>query len=93
MLQVETNQFYHAKLAMLQAIDQPLPKVPADVGIVLHWIAIDGVQPAIPENAAIQPRAAKRPRLDPAAVARNKSATGVKATDASQTGKSLLSML
>ena len=27
-----------------------LPKLPQDISIVSHWLAIDGVQPAIPEN-------------------------------------------
>lgn len=45
-------------------MDQPLPKVPVDVGVIPHWLAIDGMQPAIPENEAIQPRKIKRPRAD-----------------------------
>lgn len=47
-------------LAIVQAVDQPLPKVPVEVGVIPHWLAIDGLQPAIPENEAIQPRRAKR---------------------------------
>lgn len=31
-------------------IEAPLPKAPLDTAIVAHWLAIDGVQPAIPEN-------------------------------------------
>ena len=89
----ETEKKPETASAMLQAIDQPLPKVPADVGVIPHWLAIDGVQPAIPENAAIQPRAAKRPRLDPAAAAKTKSAAAFKAADAGQAGKPLVSML
>ena len=48
----------------LQAVDAPLPKVPTDVAVISHWLAIEGVQPSIPENAAIQPRRAKRPKVD-----------------------------
>ena len=48
----------------MQAVDAPLPKVPTDVAVIPHWLAIEGVQPAIPENAAIQPRRAKRPKVD-----------------------------
>jgi transcription initiation factor TFIID subunit 6 len=31
-------------------INSPLPKCPVDVTVVPHWLAIEGVQPAIPEN-------------------------------------------
>lgn len=29
---------------------QPLPKIPYEVAIKSHWLAVDGLQPAIPEN-------------------------------------------
>ncbi|CAL5202260.1 unnamed protein product [Lathyrus oleraceus] len=32
-------------------IEEPLPKAPLDTSITSHWLAIEGVQPAIPENA------------------------------------------
>ena len=35
-------------------IEAPLPKAPLDTTIVCHWLAIEGVQPAIPENAAVE---------------------------------------
>ncbi|KAK6777018.1 hypothetical protein RDI58_023735 [Solanum bulbocastanum] len=31
-------------------IEGPLPKAPLDAAVVAHWLAIEGVQPAIPEN-------------------------------------------
>ncbi|EPS65483.1 hypothetical protein M569_09291 [Genlisea aurea] len=31
-------------------IEAPLPKVPLEPSVVAHWLAIEGVQPAIPEN-------------------------------------------
>lgn len=31
-------------------IEAPLPKAPLDTTVVAHWLAIEGVQPAIPEN-------------------------------------------
>lgn len=37
---------------MLQLIDEPLPPCPVEVTVVPHWLAINGVQPAVPENAA-----------------------------------------
>ncbi|XP_061351874.1 transcription initiation factor TFIID subunit 6-like [Gastrolobium bilobum] len=35
-------------------IEAPLPKVPLDTSVNSHWLAIEGVQPAIPENAPIE---------------------------------------
>ncbi|KAK4743428.1 hypothetical protein SAY87_001429 [Trapa incisa] len=35
-------------------IDAPLPKAPLDTAVLCHWLAIEGVQPAIPENAPVQ---------------------------------------
>uniref|UniRef100_A0A5B7CC85 Putative transcription initiation factor TFIID subunit 6 n=1 Tax=Davidia involucrata TaxID=16924 RepID=A0A5B7CC85_DAVIN len=32
-------------------IEAPLPKAPLDTAVVAHWLAIEGVQPAIPENS------------------------------------------
>ncbi|KAL5226287.1 hypothetical protein ABZP36_014552 [Zizania latifolia] len=33
-----------------EIIEAPLPKAPLDTAVVAHWLAIEGVQPAIPEN-------------------------------------------
>lgn len=35
-------------------IEAPLPKAPLDASVTAHWLAIEGVQPAIPENAPIE---------------------------------------
>ena len=35
-------------------IEGPLPKAPLDTAVVCHWLAIEGVQPAIPENAPVE---------------------------------------
>ncbi|OAY55201.1 transcription initiation factor TFIID subunit 6 [Manihot esculenta] len=32
----------------------PLPKAPLDTSVTVHWLAIEGVQPAIPENAPVE---------------------------------------
>ncbi|XP_065862477.1 transcription initiation factor TFIID subunit 6-like isoform X2 [Euphorbia lathyris] len=39
-------------------IEAPLPKAPLDTSIAVHWLAIEGVQPAIPENAPVEALAA-----------------------------------
>ncbi|KAF3443351.1 hypothetical protein FNV43_RR13033 [Rhamnella rubrinervis] len=39
-------------------IEAPLPKAPLDTAVVCHWLAIGGVQPAIPENAPVEAIAA-----------------------------------
>lgn len=38
----------------MQVIEAPLPKAPLDTAVLCHWLAIEGVQPAIPENAPMQ---------------------------------------
>ncbi|KAK3154346.1 hypothetical protein QOZ80_2BG0189340 [Eleusine coracana subsp. coracana] len=36
-----------------EIIEAPLPKAPLDTAVVAHWLAIEGIQPAIPENPPI----------------------------------------
>ncbi|OEL28853.1 Transcription initiation factor TFIID subunit 6 [Dichanthelium oligosanthes] len=47
-----------------EIIEAPLPKAPLDTAVVAHWLAIEGVQPAIPENppidAIVRPTETKR---------------------------------
>ncbi|KQJ89697.1 hypothetical protein BRADI_4g27220v3 [Brachypodium distachyon] len=44
-----------------EIIEAPLPKAPLDTAVVAHWLAIEGVQPAIPENPPIDaPTESKR---------------------------------
>ncbi|KAF2285701.1 hypothetical protein GH714_007284 [Hevea brasiliensis] len=35
-------------------IEAPLPNAPLDTSVKVHWLAIEGVQPAIPENAPLK---------------------------------------
>ncbi|KAJ8431681.1 hypothetical protein Cgig2_007503 [Carnegiea gigantea] len=35
-------------------IEAPLPRAPLDTSIAVHWLAIEGVQPAIPENPPLE---------------------------------------
>ncbi|KAI5067137.1 hypothetical protein GOP47_0017665 [Adiantum capillus-veneris] len=37
-----------------EVMEVPLPKVPLDSAVVTHWLAIEGVQPAIPENVPLE---------------------------------------
>lgn len=45
-------------------IHAPLPKVPRDITYSVHWLAIEGVQPAIPQNPSLSdtPTADKKGR-------------------------------
>ncbi|KAJ7567435.1 hypothetical protein O6H91_02G146900 [Diphasiastrum complanatum] len=36
-----------------EIVEATLPKAPLDTSVVAHWLAIEGVQPAIPENVSI----------------------------------------
>ncbi|KOS16987.1 Transcription initiation factor TFIID subunit 6 [Escovopsis weberi] len=64
-------------------INAPLPKVPRDINFTAHWLAIEGVQPAIPQNpSSAESRSEsllpKGPGANPAlsALAGNESANG-----------------
>ncbi|KAF9157846.1 hypothetical protein DFQ26_008261 [Actinomortierella ambigua] len=54
-------------------LSTPLPKVPLDVTFTSHWLAIEGVQPAIPQNPTPSDAKAdllhKRIKLDPGSLA------------------------
>lgn len=44
-------------------VGKSLPRAPLEVGLLPHWLVVDGVQPAIPENAPLErPRPRKRLR-------------------------------
>lgn len=47
--------FVEEKELDLQAlVSAPVPKIPLGVSLRAHWLAVDGVQPAIPENPPAQ---------------------------------------
>jgi transcription initiation factor TFIID subunit 6 len=49
------------------AVGTSIPKIPADIIIRSHWLAIEGVQPAIPENPPPQSLESQRSEcVDPA---------------------------
>ena len=39
-----------AEVDLEELVSQPLPKIPCPVTLKAHWLAIDGIQPNIPEN-------------------------------------------
>lgn len=41
-------------------LNKPLPKIPLDVSFTAHWLAIEGVQPAIPQNPTPSGKLCKR---------------------------------
>ncbi|KAK0309802.1 histone H4-like TAF Taf6, SAGA complex subunit [Friedmanniomyces endolithicus] len=40
-------------------INAPLPKVPREMSYTAHWLAVEGVQPSIPQNPLTDPRSAE----------------------------------
>lgn len=65
-------------LPCVQLLDEPLPPAPVEVGLMPHWLFINGVQPAIPENAPIDKPITKRSRAQAAAAAKQQAAGGAK---------------
>ncbi|KAK8644001.1 hypothetical protein V6N13_013278 [Hibiscus sabdariffa] len=37
-----------------EVMESPLSKAPIDTSVTSHWLAIEGIQPAIPENASVE---------------------------------------
>ena len=57
-------------------INAPLPKVPREVSFTAHWLAVEGVQPSIPQNPAASDARnvellPKGPNVNPAIAAMN----------------------
>mmetsp|Transcript_40187 Transcript_40187/g.89167 ORF Transcript_40187/g.89167 Transcript_40187/m.89167 type:complete len:753 (+) Transcript_40187:85-2343(+) len=48
------------ELSFEQVVDAPLQRPPLEVGMVPHWLFINGVQPVIPENALLEKPGGKR---------------------------------
>ncbi|CAN6471833.1 unnamed protein product [Victoria cruziana] len=42
-------------------IEASLPKAPLDTAVTVHWLAIEGVQPKIPENASVDAPPGSKP--------------------------------
>ncbi|XP_071905429.1 transcription initiation factor TFIID subunit 6-like isoform X2 [Coffea arabica] len=57
------NNLYYIRdkdVEFKDVIDAPLPKAPLETTLVAHWLAIEGVQPAIPENATLEVKSDNR---------------------------------
>jgi transcription initiation factor TFIID subunit 6 len=51
------------ELTFDQILEAPMPKPPVEIGLLPHWLFIDGSQPLIPENVAVdKPVPLKRER-------------------------------
>jgi transcription initiation factor TFIID subunit 6 len=57
---LKATLFNSQEVDLMDLVSTPLPKIPMGVSLRAHWLAIDGVQPAIPEN----PPAQERDRLE-----------------------------
>lgn len=40
------------EVSLLELVGSPLPRLPCDVSVRGHWLAVEGAQPVIPENPA-----------------------------------------
>eukprot|EP00045_Choanoeca_perplexa_P011995 m.129151 g.129151 ORF g.129151 m.129151 type:complete len:498 (-) comp15844_c0_seq4:1173-2666(-) len=51
----DTDVFYmpDSTVSLAAILKEPLPKLPAPATYKAHWLAIDGVQPAIPQNPTV----------------------------------------
>jgi hypothetical protein len=54
---------YLPRLVTPQLIETALPKPPRIPGVTSHWLAINGVQPDVPENVSVGPLSQKRRQL------------------------------
>uniref|UniRef100_A0A383V8W2 TATA box binding protein associated factor (TAF) histone-like fold domain-containing protein n=1 Tax=Tetradesmus obliquus TaxID=3088 RepID=A0A383V8W2_TETOB len=51
------------ELSYHELIEAPLPKLPREAGVAVHWLAVNGVQPDLPENTPLEQPAPKRQKL------------------------------
>lgn len=45
-----------------KVIEAPLPPCPVEISVMTHWLAVNGVQPEIPENIPIEPKMDRKQR-------------------------------
>ena len=50
----QKNLWSNWKIFLQALISAPSPRIPVGVSLRAHWLAVDGVQPAIPENPPAQ---------------------------------------
>eukprot|EP00026_Physarum_polycephalum_P005691 Phypoly_transcript_05726.p1 GENE.Phypoly_transcript_05726~~Phypoly_transcript_05726.p1 ORF type:complete len:428 (+),score=90.24 Phypoly_transcript_05726:605-1888(+) len=88
---VGTSDLYYIadkELEFPDLINAPLPKCPRDVCLTSHWLAIEGVQPSIPQNPSAADQAAaapKKQKLEPASPLPPGAAAGASATSSTET--------
>ncbi|GAX80021.1 hypothetical protein CEUSTIGMA_g7460.t1 [Chlamydomonas eustigma] len=49
-------------LPLDKLLEQPLPRPPVEVGLMPHWLFINGIQPIIPENAPLEKPVSRQPK-------------------------------
>lgn len=54
------------EIDLSEVLSAPPPKIPLDVSVRAHWLSVDGVQPAVPENPPpLSKEAQKLESVDP----------------------------
>lgn len=54
------------EIDLSEILSTPPPKIPLDVSVRAHWLSVDGVQPAVPENPPpLSKEAQKLESVDP----------------------------
>ncbi|WIA11018.1 hypothetical protein OEZ85_011172 [Tetradesmus obliquus] len=51
------------ELSYHELIEAPLPKLPREAGVAVHWLAVNGVQPDLPENTPLEQPPPKRQKI------------------------------
>lgn len=48
------------ELDLAEILNAPLPQIPVQPVLNVHWLAVDGVQPMIPENESVEDDSSRR---------------------------------
>eukprot|EP00048_Salpingoeca_helianthica_P022879 m.20915 g.20915 ORF g.20915 m.20915 type:complete len:434 (+) comp7952_c0_seq1:1429-2730(+) len=77
-------------VALSDILNAPLPKCPADIKLTPHWLAIEGVQPAIPQNPSVAVQAQAQAATSGSTASASSASVMVTATDAPVAVKQLV---